>query len=201
PVVIYRCPIVIFQASVIIDAIVIFQASVIIVAIVIFQASVIIDAIVIFQASVIIVAIVIFQASASVIIDAIVIFQASVIIVAIVIFQPVPVSLWVLLLSTNTVMKLMVSCVFSGTSLLINNSVEPELAGQVNGLSMTITAIFRSLAPLVGGILYSWTVGYSSDAIGPPFDVSFVFMLFGPVYWIVAIIGVTIPSRLNRQKK
>ncbi|XP_053375166.1 uncharacterized protein LOC128547219 [Mercenaria mercenaria] len=112
-----------------------------------------------------------------------------------------PVTLWVLLLSTNTVMKLMISCVFSSTSLLINNSVEPELAGQVNGLSMTVTAIFRSLAPLVGGFLYSWTVGYASKAIGPPFDISFVFVLFGTVYWLVAIVGVTIPERLNRQKK
>lgn len=113
----------------------------------------------------------------------------------------VPVTLWVLLLSCNTVMKLMTSCVFSSTGLLINNSVVPSLAGQVNGLAMTVTAITRSIAPLAGGVLFSWTVGYASEALGPPFDVSFVFVLFGMVYWIVAMVGVTIPARLNKQKK
>lgn len=109
--------------------------------------------------------------------------------------------LWTLLIINITVMKLMSSCVFSSTGLLINNSVRPELAGQVNGLAMTLTASARSLAPLIGGSLYSWTVGYAAFTIGPPFDVSFVFMIFGLVYWVVAIEGISIPERLNQQKK
>ncbi|XP_053375599.1 uncharacterized protein LOC123534983 isoform X2 [Mercenaria mercenaria] len=112
-----------------------------------------------------------------------------------------PVTLWVLLMTNNILMTLMMYCVFSCTYLLVNNSVKPELAGQVNGLAMTLVAITRSISPIVGGTIYSWNVGYTSDAIGPPLDVSFVFFAFGLVFWLVAAVCVTIPESLNNQKK
>jgi len=59
----------------------------------------------------------------------------------------------------------------------------------------------RSIAPLAGGAVYTWTVSYSSDTLGPPFDVSFVFFLFGLVFFVVCLIGITIPDSLNKQKK
>ncbi|WAR01875.1 PTR36-like protein [Mya arenaria] len=112
-----------------------------------------------------------------------------------------PVSLWTLLILLSCVQKLMVSCVFSCTGLLINNSVQPHLAGTVNGLAMTVTAMTRSIAPLFGGSVYTWIVSYASQNIGPPFDISFVFFLFGLIYFIVCLVGVTIPNSLNEQKK
>ncbi|XP_052820367.1 uncharacterized protein LOC128246215 [Mya arenaria] len=112
-----------------------------------------------------------------------------------------PVSLWTLLILLSCVQKLMVSCVFSCTGLLINNSVQPHLAGTVNGLAMTVTAMTRSIAPLFGGSVYTWIVSYASKNIGPPFDISFVFFLFGLIYFIVCLVGVTIPNSLNEQKK
>ena len=54
-----------------------------------------------------------------------------------------PTALWILLIADNMVFKLMASAVFSATSLFINNSVTPDQAGSVNGLSMTITSISR----------------------------------------------------------
>jgi len=49
--------------------------------------------------------------------------------------------------------------------------------------------------------LFSWTVGYASNALGPPFDVSFVFVVFGFVYWLTAVLSIFVPESLNRQKK
>ncbi|WAR15273.1 hypothetical protein MAR_005378 [Mya arenaria] len=65
---------------------------------------------------------------------------------------------------------------------------------------MTVTAMTRSIAPLFGGSVYTWIVSYASKNIGPPFDISFVFFLFGLIYFIVCLVGVTIPNSLNEQK-
>jgi hypothetical protein len=40
-------------------------------------------------------------------------------------------------------MKVAISCCFTATALFINNSVQPEQAGAVNGIAMTFTAIGR----------------------------------------------------------
>ncbi|XP_071093267.1 uncharacterized protein [Haliotis cracherodii] len=108
--------------------------------------------------------------------------------------------LWPVMLLILIPERLCASCCFSATALFINNSVTPENAGAVNGIGMTFTAIARTLAPAMGGSVFAWTVSQGSE-IGPPFDVSFAFFLFGLVFWLTILMCLVLPERLNRQKK
>ena len=78
--------------------------------------------------------------------------------------------LWFLLVGDSIVQKLMTSCIFSASSLFINNSVTPDNAGSVNGIAMTVTAATR----LVYKPLHdkSKDLGYASsknsDQLGHP---------------------------------
>ncbi|KAL3856850.1 hypothetical protein ACJMK2_011561 [Sinanodonta woodiana] len=112
-----------------------------------------------------------------------------------------PSLMWSVLLLVNTPQKLFISCVFSCTGIFVNNSVTPEHAGSVNGMAMTVTAISRTLAPLFGGSVFAWTVGYAAEHIGAPFDINFPFFLFNLVFFINCLLGVIIPEQLNEQKK
>lgn len=112
-----------------------------------------------------------------------------------------PVHLWVALMILLIPQRLCTSCCFSATSLLINNSVTPNIAGSVNGIAMTSTALARAFAPTFGGSLFAWSISAKATALGPPFDVNFAFFVFGLVFWCCAVLGVTIPNRLNKQKK
>ncbi|KAK3606556.1 hypothetical protein CHS0354_041517 [Potamilus streckersoni] len=112
-----------------------------------------------------------------------------------------PSMMWSVLLLVNTPQKLFISCVFSCTGIFVNNSVTPEHAGSVNGMAMTVTAITRTLAPLFGGSVFAWTVGYAAENIGAPFDINFPFFLFNLVFFINCLLGVIIPEQLNEQKK
>ncbi|KAH9525489.1 Protein ZINC INDUCED FACILITATOR-LIKE 1 [Bulinus truncatus] len=85
-----------------------------------------------------------------------------------------PVWLWVCLIGMQIPFKIATNCCFAGTSLLINNAVTQDLAGQANGLAMMTTAMGRTLAPVLAGSLFSWSVTYGPE-IGPPFDSSFAF--------------------------
>ncbi|XP_014774827.2 uncharacterized protein LOC106872367 [Octopus bimaculoides] len=60
-----------------------------------------------------------------------------------------PVQLWVSLLILLIPQRICTSCCFSATSLLINNSVTPDIAGSVNGIAMTSTALARTQLPSV----------------------------------------------------
>lgn len=54
-----------------------------------------------------------------------------------------PSLLWTLLLVLIIPQKIMTSCSFTATSLFINNSSPAHMAGSVNGIAMTATAIAR----------------------------------------------------------
>ncbi|CAG5135780.1 unnamed protein product [Candidula unifasciata] len=108
--------------------------------------------------------------------------------------------LWICLLGVQIPYKIATNCCFAGTSLLINNSVRQELAGQVNGLAMMTTAIGRTVAPLLAGLLFSWTVTYGED-IGPPLDISFPFFITGVLFFITIFECLHLNPRLDRQKK
>lgn len=112
-----------------------------------------------------------------------------------------PIYLWVVLMLLLIPQRICTSCCFSATSLLINNSVTPNIAGSVNGIAMTSTALARAFAPTFGGSLFAWSISADAASIGPPFDVNLAFFVFGLVFWFCAVLGVTIPNRLNKQKK
>ncbi|BFZ18360.1 hypothetical protein BsWGS_21399 [Bradybaena similaris] len=108
--------------------------------------------------------------------------------------------LWICLLGIQIPYKIATNCCFAGTSLLINNSVSQELAGQVNGLAMMTTAMGRTVAPVLAGLLFSWVVTYGED-IGPPLDISFPFFIIGVLFFITIFECLHLNPRLDKQKK
>ncbi|XP_071094091.1 uncharacterized protein [Haliotis cracherodii] len=111
------------------------------------------------------------------------------------------VMLWTLLMLVMLPERLAVNCCFSGSSLMINNSANPQNAGTVNGIAMTFTALARTLAPTVGGSVYAWSISYGAEHLGPPFDHNLAFLIFGLVFSISVIECLMLPESLNKQTK
>ncbi|CAE1164475.1 unnamed protein product [Acanthosepion pharaonis] len=64
-----------------------------------------------------------------------------------------------------------------------------------------LSPLHRAFAPTFGGSLFAWSISADAASIGSPFDVNLAFFVFGLVFWFCAVLGVTIPNRLNKQKK
>ncbi|RUS76873.1 hypothetical protein EGW08_015364 [Elysia chlorotica] len=111
-----------------------------------------------------------------------------------------PAWLWTYLMLVQVPFKISTNCCFAGTSLLINNSVTPDLAGSANGIAMMATAIGRTIAPTVSGALFSWSVTYG-PTIGAPFDTSFPFFILGSLFIVTVIECMEIDPRLDQQRK
>ncbi|XP_022344919.2 uncharacterized protein LOC111137655 [Crassostrea virginica] len=105
--------------------------------------------------------------------------------------------LWTLLLLVIIPQKIMTSCSFTATSLFVNNSSPTHMAGSVNGIAMTATAIARTLAPTIGGSVYAWSI---SNDLGPPFDVNLAFFMFGLLLWGTSVYSIFTPESLNKKK-
>ncbi|XP_062597869.1 uncharacterized protein LOC134259279 [Saccostrea cucullata] len=106
--------------------------------------------------------------------------------------------LWTVLLIVIIPQKIMTSCSFTATSLFVNNSSPAHMAGSVNGIAMTATAIARTLAPTIGGSVFAWSIG---NDLGAPFDVNISFFMFGFILWLTSVYSLFIPESLNRKKK
>ncbi|KAI0208997.1 hypothetical protein LSAT2_006341 [Lamellibrachia satsuma] len=114
------------------------------------------------------------------------------------IFLTQPTTLWVCLLLYMGLTKICILNCFSAVSILTNNSVPPEYVGSLNGIAMTFAALFRGLAPTVGGSIFAWSIT-SGVKIGFPFDVNLVFIIFGSVFLASNILCSLTPKRLNQQ--
>jgi len=108
--------------------------------------------------------------------------------------------LWPLLLISMALENLATVTCFSALGLLLNNSVHPKMAGSLNGLAMTVSAIGRSLAPTLGGGLYTWSLTKGKD-MGFPFDVNLVFLMFGLCYFFASVLVAQMPRHLDKQTK
>ncbi|KAL8594413.1 hypothetical protein ACOMHN_018121 [Nucella lapillus] len=107
--------------------------------------------------------------------------------------------LWVCLVLLTLTLRVAANSCFTGSSLLINNSVTSREAGKANGLGMTCTALARTLAPTIGGAMYSWTM--RKRTLGPPVDVNLTFVFLGFVLFLSAVQCVFLPDHLDHQKK
>ncbi|KAK7474558.1 hypothetical protein BaRGS_00034203 [Batillaria attramentaria] len=108
--------------------------------------------------------------------------------------------LWIGIIVVTLPQRVAANSCFAGSSLLINNSVTSDMAGKVNGIGMTATAIARTLAPAMGGAMFSWSLK-ACDKYGPPVDVSTTFVFFGLVLFIASLQCLFLPDHLDNQKK
>lgn len=71
-------------------------------------------------------------------------------------------------------------------ALAINNATGPSRRGELNGISMALTSVARSISPVV----FSTMFAFSIDGSHPfPFDYHFVFYLIGTMRLVVAFMA------------
>jgi hypothetical protein len=63
---------------------------------------------------------------------------------------------------------------FSSVFLIINDSVGPDERGAVNGLSVTLAGLSKAFGPMLGSILFAWSI---SNGLSFPLNYAFVFLL------------------------
>ncbi|XP_058966222.2 uncharacterized protein [Pocillopora verrucosa] len=104
--------------------------------------------------------------------------------------------LWPLLIVVLIPLRMGIGCGFSSTGILVNNAVPAYLLGSANGLAMTASSISRTLAPLVAGSAFAWSIskGYKH---GFPLDEHFAFILLSIVCFLAVLLSCTLPKRLN----
>lgn len=66
----------------------------------------------------------------------------------------------------------------AAVNLMINNASDPKSVGAINGLSASIAAASRLVAPTLGGSAYSWS---QNNGFPFPLDFHFVFLVLGAV--------------------
>ncbi|KAL8594421.1 hypothetical protein ACOMHN_018129 [Nucella lapillus] len=108
--------------------------------------------------------------------------------------------LWVCLVVLILSLRVAANSCFTGSSLLLNNSVTSRETGKVNGLGMTCTALARTLAPTITGAMFSWSLKMRK-IVGPPLDVNLTFVFLGFVLFLSAVQCVFLPDHLDHQKK
>jgi MFS family permease len=87
---------------------------------------------------------------------------------------------------------------FAAVNLLVSNAAGSETVGAVNGLSASIAAIARVLAPVVIGSLFAAT---ANATVGFPFDYHFVFFFIAAISCLTALGShFTLPETINQRK-
>lgn len=87
---------------------------------------------------------------------------------------------------------------FAAVNLLVSNAAGSETVGAVNGLSASVAAAARVLAPIVVGSIFAAT---ANSTIGFPIDYHFAFFFLAAVSILIALGShYTLPDSINRRK-
>lgn len=108
--------------------------------------------------------------------------------------------LWGILCTSQLILRICIGVSFGATTLLINNSVTFDKLGAVNGLAVSLTAFFRTVAPVFSGSIYSTSLSASNRATGFPLDYHLIFVIFSVVFLSSVLMASCLPERVNRQK-
>lgn len=64
--------------------------------------------------------------------------------------------LWVIVTCASVLKNALAATIYTGTFLLLNNSVSQDQRGAANGLAMTGMSLFKTFGPLGGGSVFAW---------------------------------------------
>jgi MFS family permease len=101
--------------------------------------------------------------------------------------------LWPGLMFVNMAKNFITALTFTASIIMVNNSVEDEHLGTVNGLGQSLGALARSLGPALGGLL--WSVGTRYNFVYLNFIV--IGLAYGVNYYVSSIL----PRSLDFKKK
>jgi Na+/melibiose symporter-like transporter len=84
--------------------------------------------------------------------------------------------LWVCVGTLMAIKSAMGTGGMAAINLMINNASDPKSVGAINGLSASIAAASRLVAPTLGGSTYAWSL---NNGLPFPLDFHFVFLVLG----------------------
>ena len=114
--------------------------------------------------------------------------------------------LYAILVATIIVIRV---CVFGcavSINIIVNNSVEPNLLGAVNGFAISVVSIGRLIAPIMFGSIYSWslqnivTVKTNKHPLGFPFNQFLIFLILSICSLFTAVLTTKLPDSINNKK-
>jgi MFS family permease len=107
------------------------------------------------------------------------------------------VAMWFALISVFCLQTCANQCVFSSVFALISNSCYRDRMGQVNGVSQSLVALMRAVAPITAGWLFAWSIEQDHSF---PFDVWFNFLLQLVFHMCILGSSVLFSTSLNKPK-
>jgi hypothetical protein len=81
---------------------------------------------------------------------------------------------------------------FTSCTLMVNNACVPDNKSSVNGFAQQLNSGIRSLAPLLGGTMWSWSI-----EIDVFFNSYIVYTIIAIIFMIATFIAYQIPMVLN----
>ena len=88
--------------------------------------------------------------------------------------------------------------IFTSSFLLINNSCDALQRGAVNGLAMTIASFTKATGPILGSVIFAWSI---TNEMSFPFSHHFGFFIIAILYLIQSLVVFKFfPQKLNVMK-
>eukprot|EP00942_MAST-04A_sp_MAST-4A-sp1_P010792 g10792.t1 len=88
--------------------------------------------------------------------------------------------------------------IFTSSFLLINNSCDALQRGAVNGLAMTIASFTKATGPILGSVIFAWSI---TNEMSFPFSHHFGFFIIAILYLIQSLVVYKFfPQKLNVMK-
>jgi hypothetical protein len=88
----------------------------------------------------------------------------------------------------------LVTC-FTVSALFINNCAPPGQVQGVNGLGQTFNSVFRAAGPISGLSLMAWSMSAGFET--PPFNIYFVFIVFGILTFVEWVLMLFVEHSIN----
>lgn len=114
---------------------------------------------------------------------------------------------WILLILVMVIIRLCMDTSSIAATLILNNSVEANLVGTVNGIGMTLSGIGRMVAPPLFGTLFSWSlknvanVKENKHPLSFPFNQYFAFYMLTITGILTAVFVLFFPNSINYRKE
>jgi len=102
-------------------------------------------------------------------------------------------ALWPILIIWITIKNMLGQIIFCAVNLMVNNSVDIVDLGTVNGISMSLGSLARSVGPALGGVL--WSVSSTMRFPGYQFV---VFVFVGLIGIVIGFFAGFVPKHLDR---
>eukprot|EP01112_Ceratiomyxa_fruticulosa_P016045 TRINITY_DN4813_c0_g2_i1.p1 TRINITY_DN4813_c0_g2~~TRINITY_DN4813_c0_g2_i1.p1 ORF type:complete len:566 (-),score=80.97 TRINITY_DN4813_c0_g2_i1:33-1730(-) len=106
-------------------------------------------------------------------------------------------ALWIGLFIANIFRASSTTTAYTSLYVLINNSVDPRKRGSVNGIAESIASVAKGCAPIIGGLVFSWSL---TNGMPFPFNYFFVFLMASTISGIGWILSLRLSKRIDSIK-